>query len=275
MVHPRAIARQRLSLLHRLDVALEKPMLVLGIVWLGLLVAQMIYGSLSWITWSTLTVWAFFLADFTLRLMLAPKKLAFLKKHWLVALSLVLPALSILRLARVLAMLPSWEVLIFRLLTGVNRSISVLGTTMRKRKMAYVLSLSVLVTFAGAAGMYALEPHSPGAIPSFTYALWWTAMMMTTMGSNYYPQTPGGQLLCFLLALFAFSIFGYVTAAIASYFVKSDASEPQPDAAGNDAVLKELRALRTEIAALRGAAAKNPASEPRTARGVAGRSSAW
>lgn len=249
----RGLARERLVLLQKLDAALEKPMLVLGIVWLALLVAQIVYGNHSWITWSSVAVWAVFVADFSLRIILAPKKVRFLKHHWLVALSLALPALSILRLTRILAMLPSWEVLVFRLLAGLNRSISVLGTTMRRRKIAYVLSISLVVTFAGAAGIYALEPHSGNAIPNYGYALWWAAMIMTTMGSSYYPVTPGGQVVCLLLALFAFSVFGYITAAIASYFVKSDNDADARAATGNDEILKELRALRNEIASLRSA----------------------
>ena len=187
-----------------------------------------------------------------IRWIIAPKKVDFIRQQWLVALSLVLPALSVLRLARVLALLPSWQVLIFRLLTGLNRSITVLGTTMRRRGVGYVLAVSVAVTFAGAAGIYALEPHSQDAIPNFGYALFWSAMIMTTMGSSYFPKTAGGEVLCFLLALFAFSIFGYVTAAIASYFVHKDASDgvsadqTQPSLAE---VLDEVRKLRSELAA--------------------------
>ena len=248
--HPRAVARERFQLLRKIDTALEKPLIFLGIIWLLLLVVQLVYGQSAWINDATIAVWAVFVIDFAIRLLLAPKKLLFLKKHWLVALSLLLPALSVLRLTRILAMLPSWQVLIFRLLSGLNRSITVLGSTMRRRGMSYVLAVSVAVTFAGAAGIYALEPHSTNAIPTFGYALWWTGMIMTTMGSAYYPQTVGGQILCFLLAVFAFSIFGYITAAIASYFVHKDASSDETQPTNAD-VMNELKALRAEIQSLR------------------------
>ncbi len=224
-------------------------MLILGVIWLVLLVVQLIYGSSSWSNDLAVAIWAIFVIDFALRFILAPKKISFLKRHWLVALSLMLPALSILRLTRVLAMLPSWQVLIFRLLTGLNRTISVLGTTMRRRGMAYVLLLATVVTFAGAAGIYAVEPHSRDAIPSYGYALWWTGMVMTTMGSAYFPQTWGGRVLCFLLSVFAFSIFGYITAAIASFFVRQDEGikqgSEQPSLAD---VLSEVKALRADLA---------------------------
>ncbi len=224
-------------------------MLVLGVAWLALLVVQLIYGSSAWSNDLTVAIWAIFVIDFAIRFILAPKKVSFLKHHWLVALSLMLPALSILRLTRVLALLPSWQVLIFRLLTGLNRTVSVLGTTMRRRGMAYVLLLATVVTFAGAAGIYAVEPHGQDAIPSYGYALWWTGMIMTTMGSAYYPQTWGGRVLCFLLSVFAFSIFGYITAAIASFFVRQDASEKGTSSEPSLAdVLSELKALRAELA---------------------------
>lgn len=253
--HPRTVAKERLVLLRRIDHALEKPMIVLGIVWLGLLVLQLVYGSSAWINDITIAVWAIFVIDFAIRFIVAPKKVPFLKRHWLVAISLALPALSVLRLTRVLAMLPSWQVLIFRLLTSLNRSISVLGSTMRRRGMVYVLLVSLIVTFAGAAGIYALEPHSNDAIPSFGFALWWTGMIMTTMGSSYFPQSWGGRILCFLLSVFAFSIFGYITAAIASYFVNKDANdgashdETQPSLAD---LMKEVRALRADLASRSG-----------------------
>lgn len=47
-------------------------------------------------------------------------------------------------------------------------------------------------------------------------------MLLTTMGSEYWPQTAEGRILCLLLSVYAFAVFGYVTAAIADYFVDTD-----------------------------------------------------
>ena len=44
-------------------------------------------------------------------------------------------------------------------------------------------------------------------------------MIMTTMGSTYWPQTAEGRLMCVGLALYAFAMFGYITAIVASFFV--------------------------------------------------------
>lgn len=73
-------------------------------------------------------------------------------------------------------------------------------------------------------------------------------MLMTTMGSQYWPQTPEGRILCFILALYAFAVFGYLTAVLATFFVGRDAEDEEAELAG----AKSLDALHTEIKALRG-----------------------
>ena len=92
--------------------------------------------------------------------------------------------------------------------------------------------------------MYAFERSVEG-FHSFGDAVWWTAMIMTTMGSAYWPQTTEGRALCFLLALYAFAVFGYVTATIASFLL-----EKQPPPAMTPAS-SELSKLRDEIRLLR------------------------
>ena len=105
----------------------------------------------------------------------------------------------------------------------------------------------VLVAFAGAAGMYSFENGAPGGLNSYAEALWWTTMVMTTMGSQYWPQTFEGRVLCVFLALYAFAVFGYVTATLATFFIGRDAENDEAELAG----AKQLAALREEVIALR------------------------
>ena len=78
-----------------------------------------------------------------------------------------------------------------------------LGGSLSRRGFGYVITLTVLVTFAGAAGMYAFENEVAGGPKSYVESLWWTAMIMTTMGSQYWPETAEGRVLCVFLALYA------------------------------------------------------------------------
>lgn len=67
--------------------------------------------------------------------------------------------------------------------------------------------------------MYAFENNLPAGrgFDSYWAALWWTLMIMTTMGSEFWHRTAEGRVLCVLLALHAFGVFGYVTAALAFF----------------------------------------------------------
>jgi voltage-gated potassium channel len=245
------IERQRRTLLRRLEGALEIPMLVLGLVWLALLVVELGWGLGRTLELLGLVIWIIFIADFVMKFALAPAKQAFLRDNWVTALALLLPALRVLRVFRAFRVLRAARTLrgvrLARLLTSLNRGMKTLGGTMRRRGLAYMVLLTLLVTFAGAAGMYAFEGAAgqPG-MSSYGDALWWTAMMMTTMGSEFWPATTAGRILCLLLALYAFSVFGYFTASLATHFIGKDAKDHVGVAGAS-----ELKALRREIADMR------------------------
>lgn len=242
------IDQERQSTLEQLQDWLEKPMLVLSFVWLALLVVELAWG-LNRALWTLgQAIWVAFIGEFALSLAIAPDKLAYIRRNWLKALSLALPALRVFRLARLLRVARfARGVRLVRLVGSVNRGMNALGATLSRRGFGYVLGLTLIVAFVGAAGMYALEREAPGGgFDSYATALWWTAMLLTTMGSEYWPRTPDGRVLCFFLALYAFTVFGYVTATLATFFVGRDA------ATGDSALREEIAALRTEIAKRRG-----------------------
>ena len=246
-----ALEAERHALLARLEDALELPMLVLAFVWLALLVGELVWGArLAFEVIGTL-IWAVFIVDFALEFFLAPKKSAYLRRNVLTAASLVVPALRLFRVFRAIRVLQVARVgrslRLLRVVSSLNRGMRALGASLARRGFGYVIALTLLVTLAGAAGMYALEHDAGRGFQSYGEALWWTAMVMTTMGSQDWPQTLEGRVLCVILALYAFAVFGYVTAALATFFVGRDAE----DKAGEIAGARELEALRDELRALR------------------------
>lgn len=230
-------------------------MAILGIAWLALFVLEMTIGLNPLLTGLSTTIWILFVADFVVRLVLAPARWVYVRRNWITVLSLVVPALRIGRLfvaARALRAARAVRgVRLVRAVTSLNRGMGALGATMRRRGVAYVVLLTIAVTLAGAAGMYALEPRDTAGtgagFAGFGDALWWTGMVMTTMGSAYWPRTPEGRILAFLISLFAIGVFGYITATLASFFVDRDAATPDSSVA--DA--RELRAIRRDLAAIR------------------------
>lgn len=246
-----ALNRERYKLLRRLDHWLETPMLILAFAWLALLIGELVWGeSLAFEIIGTI-IWIIFILNFVLEFILAPHKTVYLRRNWLTVISLLVPALRIFRIFRVIRLFRLTRVgrslRLFRVVSSLNRGMRALAANLQRRGFGYVIALTLLVLFAGAAGMYAFESTSPNGLTSYGEALWWTAMTLTTMGSQYWPQTFEGRVLCFFLALYAFAVFGYVTATLATFFVGRDAESDEAEIAGSD----ELAGLRSEIKALR------------------------
>jgi voltage-gated potassium channel len=222
------LRRERWKLTARLVRALDRPMLVLSALWSLLLILEFTQGLTPWLQTVNDGIWLLFVAQFAIEFVLAPDKRVYLRKRWITALSLALPAFRLLRLAR-LARLgrvarAARGVRLARLLAALNRGTRALAVGFRRRGLGYLMLLTVFVAATGAAGMYRFELNAPGGpgFPDYGTALWWTAMLLTTMGSDYWPRTAEGRLLCLLLATYAFAVFGYVTAAIAAWFVGKD-----------------------------------------------------
>lgn len=242
----KALNKERATLLRRLDHTLEGPMVFLGFVWLVLLVIELIRGITPLLETLSLVIWIIFIIDFSIKVFLAPHKWPFVKKNWLTVISLIIPALRVVRIFRVARLLRGLRSLrLVKIVASINRSMRSLGATMRRRGVKYVFLLTLFVLLAGAAGMYAFEKDVQG-FESYTTALWWTAMLLSSMGSDYWPQTPEGRLLCLLLSIYGFGVFGYLTATISSFFIGRDAEEKDAPLAGAD----DVALLRQQLAEL-------------------------
>jgi voltage-gated potassium channel len=244
--------RERYELLQRLEDWLETPMLVLAFVWLVLLVLELLQGEHLLFSSLGAIIWVVFILDFAVKLVLAPDKGDYFKRNWLTAISLLVPALRIFRAFRAFRLLrlarTGRGLRLVRVVSSLNRGMRALGASLSRRGFGYVVALTLLVTLAGAAGIYALEHEAAGGPHSYGESLWWTAMIMTTMGPPDWPQTAEGRVLCVFLALYAFGVFGYVTAALATFFVGRDADSSDAELAG----ARQLALLRDEVVALRG-----------------------
>lgn len=238
--------------LHRLERWLDKPMLALAIVWLVLVVLELTSGLSPFMEGVGVAIWIAFIGDFILRLIIAPDRVRYVRANWLTAISLLVPALRIFRVFRALRVLRAARAArgfrLVRVVGAVNRGMNRLGDAMQRKGFGYVVALTLLVTVLGAAGMYAFERDAgdPAGITDFPSALWWTAMIITTMGSGYWPVTPEGRILCVLLSLYSLGILGYLAAALAAYFVGRD-----EELAGYDGESARIERLISEVAGLR------------------------
>jgi voltage-gated potassium channel len=166
--------------------------------------------------------------------------------HLLELALLVLPVLRPLRL-----------LLLLTLLRAINRGGAV---GLRGRVGVYVGGGSVLVGLVAALSVLEAERGAPGAtITGFGDAVWWACTTMTTVGyGDTYPVTTLGRTIGVGLMVSGVALLGAVTATAAAWLVQAVAEEAQDDArsagdeAPGDELLREVRALRAEVAALRG-----------------------
>ena len=241
--------RERYSVLKEVEVRLELPMFVLSFIWAALLIVELTWGLNAWLETIATIIWIVFVAEFAIRFVIAPNRVGFLRKNWLSVFALAIPALRVFRLARAIRLLRYGRAVrgltLARVLTAFNRGLQSLRQNMSRFGLSYVLGLTALVAVLGTTGMYAVERSAEGGLRTWADALWFTAMLLTTSGSDYWPKTPEGRLLCFLIALYAFAIFGYVTATIAAWLMGRN-GKPPPTSVNADAVAS----LRVEIASL-------------------------
>ncbi|WP_374943004.1 ion transporter [Sphingomonas sp.] len=206
-----------------MEVRLRTPMLLLSLVWLALVVAGVAVGSSKLFEIVGTVICIVFLPEFALRFALAPEKLPFVKRAWLTVIALLVPALRLVRALRVLRAARALRGFrLVRIVGTANRGMNALRAASKRRVLGYVMTLTVVVALLGAGGMLAFEPASEveGGFTSYADALWWTSMLLVTMGAQFWPRTPESRILCFGIALYGLAVFGYITA---SFFVGRDA----------------------------------------------------
>lgn len=253
---------ERFELLDHLQTLLEPLMVALGVVFLVLLLIDFTDPGLStgqrlWLDRATTTIWIAFLIDFGVRFFVAPSKTSFLRDNWLSAVSLALPFLRPLRALRALRGLRALRAVrslsLVRLVGGVNRGMRLLRQVTRGRQVVYVAALTLFVVLAGAAGALFFDRGLAEApIQNFGDALWWSAALVTTVNAEKYVVSPEARIVGVLMRLYAVSVFGLVTAAIASYFVGRDAeARGAVGGHGDPTPSTEIAGLRSEVASLR------------------------
>jgi voltage-gated potassium channel len=244
---------ERSQVLLQLEEWLERPMLGLSFVWLILVLIELIWTTAGVFEVLGTTIWIIFVLEFLLRLSIAPRKGVFLRRNPIAIAALIAPAfrflnaLRLLRLARGLRLMRGLRLV--RIVGTANRTLRALRKSFERRGLGYVLIATALVILLGAGGMLAFESRADveGGFTGYVDALWWTAMLVTTIGSGFWPETPEGRVLALLLSVYGLAVFGYITASFATFFIGQEAQAADGEVAGS----LELAALRQEIALLR------------------------
>jgi voltage-gated potassium channel len=195
----------------------------LAFLWLILTIIELTNDLPSFFLKSITVIWVLFILQFVLEIILAPNKWTYLKHHWLTAIALIVPAFRVVRFFRIFryARLLRGTTLI-RIVSSINRGMNALRKSLNKRAIPYVFCLTIIIILGAAAGIISLEKSYSPYFKTYTTALWWSSMMITTMGTDYFPKSPEGRALALLLAIYGFAMFGYITAIVANFFIDKD-----------------------------------------------------
>jgi voltage-gated potassium channel len=233
--------KERVQILAKWDRWFEIPLIILGFCWLVLIILELTTGLSPLLETLSFTIWIIFILDFVVRFSLAPFKFQYLKSNWVTLIALAVPAFRIFRGIQLLR--AARGIHLIKIASSIRRGMQILGSIFGRHGFGYIIGLTFIIILLGAAGIQALE----GKFKSYGDALWWAAMMMTTMGTDFWPETIEGRILCLGLAIYAFAIFGYITATVASFLIGKDQEHKNE----NKKILEAIEALKQEIKSLK------------------------
>jgi voltage-gated potassium channel len=232
---------------------LELPMLFLSFVWFCILITELAYGTNTALSDFGTGIWILFIFYFTMCLWTVANRISFLKKHWLFILAIIVSTLRFFPLLQtfplVRALTATFGMQVIWIFASADQGMRSLRRALGRRGAGYALALTLVIFFAGAAGILHFEGISGDqqSIHSYPKALWWTAMQMTNIGSNYSMQTTGGRIICLGISIYAAGMFGYLTALFATFLIDREAKDLKPEIARQ----KSIQEIKDEIVQLR------------------------
>lgn len=202
---------------------------------------ETIARTLNWITWLA------FLVELIVMLSVVPDRRAWLRAHPLdlvvvVLTPPVLPAgLQSLRVLRLLRLLR-----LARLAQLSRQAFSLRG-------LHYAALLATLTAIAGGALFVGFEKQNQHL--NAWDGIYWAVTSMTTLGSDIYPTTTGGEIVAVVVVLVGISFVALLTGAIAQRFLGPEIAEVERELeaehlSAEAVALRELRSVRAQLQAL-------------------------
>lgn len=227
----------------RVERQLEAPMLVLSLLFIPVVAAPLLFelteaqnAALEAASWF---IWAAFVVEYALLLYLAPSRARMVRTRLPDLFIIVLPFLRPPRALRVL-----------RAAAGLGRASVALRRIATRPGFRGFFLVAVGAVIVGAATVRAFERDVEGAnIDSFSDALWWALVTVTTVGyGDQFPVSPEARGVAVVLMLVGIGLFSVLTANVAAFFVEVGDKEAVSltDLDQRLARIEELLASQTE-----------------------------
>jgi voltage-gated potassium channel len=231
----------------RVKTPFEPIVLAATLAMIPVLIIEADASSEGWKTFAQVanwTIWALFAAELAFVLVVAPRKRAALRAHWLDAAIVIvtvpaygrlLSSLRLVRLARLMRLLRA-AVIISRALQAERRLSS-------NDVFRFVALATIFLTVIAGAVQATVDT---GDFKTFWDGVWWAVVTVTTVGyGDIYPTSVAGRMVAIVLMLVGVGFLAVLTATIASRFVK------QERGAETAAITESLARIEADIAAMK------------------------
>ena len=189
--------------LKRVERVTEAPMTLLAVFTIPLLLGPYLWGDEFHLGWD-FAVWGVFAIELLVRVILASDRGSYLRSHWMDVLLVAVPFLRPLRILRI-------AIVTLRVGVGVRNALSM------ERMLIYATTLAMVCACA----VRIVEPET---FPTLTDALWWALVTMSTVGyGDISPATDAGKAVAVPLLIGGITVFGVLTANLATAMVKEQA----------------------------------------------------
>ena len=234
----------------RVATPFEPLILAATLAMIPVLIIERDANSAAWRTGAQVAnwiIWGVFALEVVVIAIVAPRKWAALRAHWVdAAIVLVtvplygrlLSSVRLLRLVRLMRLLRA-GVIVGRALQAERR----LTTASMFR---FVSVATVFLVFTAGAAEATVDG---GDFKTWWDGVWWAVVTVTTVGyGDVYPHTVGGRVIAMLLMLVGIGFISVLTATVASFFVKADRDDGQREVAETLARIEaELAELKTRL----------------------------
>lgn len=168
--------------------------------------------------WADRIIYALFVADYLIRLILAEDKRAFMKGN-IFDLIAIIPFNSLFRVFRLARFARILRLV--RMAAMIGRGLSKVRGFLNINGFKYVLSLSACAVLVSAFAMMYVEGMH------FSDALWWAFVTATTVGyGDLSPSTGTGRIIAAILMVVGIGLIGSLTSSITSLFLARQTKTP-------------------------------------------------
>ncbi len=217
------VKERRLTSAELLAQRLDKPMGVLGILFLLVILGQLLASEPGLVTVLNVVgwiFWAIFVAEFILRAYIARFQAAFWKRNWWQVIFLLVPFLRFFRVLRVLR---------FARVARFARFGGVLSAGVRGSRSAGRLLTSRIGWLAALTGVVVLVAsqllYVVGSYDRYGDALLESAMSTIT-GSELSAGDGFAKVLQLILAVYSVAVFATLAGALGAFFLRAEATQP-------------------------------------------------